>query len=144
MQLNFKLNCLLAFREFLVYHHKSLEFRAKVFAAIIGSKFDPSEDDFVMLYDIANEIYSNDETRKTFLVKATKEYVAKIKTKDRLTLDSLLMSIDRDLKTHKRYAKKIDFAHLRRLMSGCEHEMLIQQRVYEFLISEVKRYLHII
>ncbi|MDL0089747.1 hypothetical protein [Campylobacter gastrosuis] len=143
MAFNFKLHCLSAFREFLVYHHKSLEFRAKVFAAIIAAKLDPDDDDFAVLSDIASEIYEGDVTRQNFLVKATKEYVAKVKKKDHLTLDALLLSIDKEIKQNKRYANKIDFAHLRRLISGCDEETLIQQRVYEFLISEVKTHLQI-
>ena len=112
-----KLRFLSAFRDFFVYHHKSLEFRAKIF-----------------------EIYENDQTRKDFLIQTVREYVARVKRNDRITLDTLLLSIDKDMKDHKRYAKKIDFSHLRRLMSGCEEEILVQQRVYEFLINEVKLY----
>ena len=135
-----KLRFLSAFRDFFVYHHKSLEFRAKIFAAIISAKFDPDEDDFFILNDIVNEIYENDQTRKDFLIQTVREYVARVKKNDRITLDTLLLSIDKDMKDHKRYAKKIDFSHLRRLMSGCEGEILVQQRVYEFLINEVKLY----
>ena len=135
-----KLRFLSAFRDFFVYHHKSLEFRAKIFAAIISAKFDPDEDDFFILNDIVNEIYENDQTRKDFLIQTVREYVARVKRSDRITLDTLLLSIDKDMKDHKRYAKKIDFSHLRRFMSGCEEEILVQQRVYEFLINEVKLY----
>ena len=136
----FKLRFLSAFRDFFIYHHKSLEFRAKIFAAMISAKFDPDEDDFFVLNDITNEIYENDQTRRDFLIQTVKEYVVRVKRNDRITLDALLLSIDKDLKDHKRYAKKIDFSHLRRLMSGCEEEILVQQRVYEFLINEVKLY----
>ena len=127
-----KLRFLSAFRDFFIYHHKSLEFRAKIFAAIISAKF--------ILNDIVNEIYENDQTRKDFLIQTVREYVARVKRNDRITLDTLLLSIDKDMKDHKRYTKKIDFSHLRRLMSGCEEEILVQQRVYEFLINEVKLY----
>ena len=48
----FKLRFLSAFRDFFIYHHKSLEFRAKIFAAMISAKFDPDEDDFFVLNDI--------------------------------------------------------------------------------------------
>ena len=141
MGFNIKLKFLSAFREFLVYHHKSVEFRAKVFAAIIAAKFDPDDNDFSLLLDIATEIYDDDRERKNFLVQATKEYVAKVKRNDHLTLDAPLLSIDREIKMHRRYAKKIDFSHLRRLMNGDEDETLMQQQVYEFLLSEVKSYL---
>lgn len=136
-----KLHFLSAFREFLIYHHKSLEFRAKIFAAIIGSKLSPEESDFELLYDIATEIYEDDKMRKDILVQITKEYVSKIKRNDHLTLDTLLLCIDKELKAHRRYVKKIDFEHLRRFINGCDDEILIQQRVYEFLVSEVRRYL---
>ena len=57
-----------------------------------------------------------------------------------LNLDSLLNEIDKDLKTHKRLIKKIDFSHLRRLICDDDTDALIQQRVYEFFVSEVKSY----
>lgn len=138
MKSNFKLKFLSAFRELFVYHHKSLEFRAKIFAAIIAAKLSPDDEDFEILSQIADEIYENDQTRKSFLIEATKEYVAKVKRRDHLTLDALLLAIDRELKTNRRYVKKIDFEHLRRLMFGHEDEILIQQRVYDFLVSEVR------
>ncbi|QKG28317.1 hypothetical protein [Campylobacter sp. RM16187] len=128
------------FREFFVYHHRSLEFRAKIFAAIIAAKLDPDEDDFIILYEISKEIYDNDEDRKAVLIQITKEYISKVKCKDHLTLDALLLSIDQSMKSHKRYASKIDFSHLRRLINGEEEETLIQQRVYDFLLYEVKQY----
>ncbi|MGG7048549.1 MULTISPECIES: hypothetical protein [unclassified Campylobacter] len=139
--MGFKFRFLSAFREFLVYHHKSLEFRAKIFAAIIGAKLSPDDDDFEILTQIATEIYENDQNRIDFLIQLTKEYVAKIKKNDHLTLDALLNNIDKELKAHKRYVSKIDFDHLRRLMVGSEDEIIVQQRVYEFLVSEVRMYL---
>lgn len=141
MAFELKSRFLSSFREFFIHHHKSLEFRAKVFAAIIAAKLDPNEDDFETLLDISAEIYDNDEARKKVLIQTTKECVAKVKKHDHLTLDALLLSIDKDLKAHRRYAKKIDFAHLRRLMSGSENEVHTQQQVYEFLLNEVKIYL---
>ena len=78
-----KLRFLSAFRDFFVYHHKSLEFRAKIFAAIISAKFDPDEDDFFILNDIVSEIYENDQTRKDFLIQTVREYVARVKRYER-------------------------------------------------------------
>ena len=46
MGFDIKCKFLSLFREFLVYHHRSLEFRAKIFAAIISAKLNPEEDDF--------------------------------------------------------------------------------------------------
>ena len=87
-QIKFKFLSL--FREIFIYHHRSLEFRAKVFATIIAAKLNPDEEDFETLYDISNEIYKNDENRK------------------RVDID--------------------------------EEEGLIQRRVYDFLLYEVKNY----
>ena len=140
MSVRIKFRFLSFFRELFVYHHRSLEFRAKVFAAIIAAKLDPDEDDFTILYEISKEIYDDDESRKAVLIQTTKEYVAKVKRKDHLTLDALLLSIDQDIKAHKRYTAKIDFSHLRRLINGEEDEILVQERVYDFLLYEVKNY----
>ena len=41
---------------------------------------------------------------------------------------------------NKNYALKIDFEHLRRLIDADEYEGLVQQRVYDFLLYEVKTY----
>lgn len=57
------------------------------------------------------------------------------------TLDTILKDIDRDLKLQPRYVKKINFEHLRRIISSSnEDDALIQQRIYEFLLSEVEIY----
>ena len=53
MGFDIKCKFLSLFREFLVYHHRSLEFRAKIFAAIISAKLNPEEDDFANLYAIS-------------------------------------------------------------------------------------------
>ena len=140
MKSKIKFKFLSFFREFFIYHHRSLEFRAKVFAAIIAAKLNPDEEDFENLYEISNEIYKNDENRKRVLIQTTREYVSRVKKKDPITLDSLLLFIDQSIKSNKRYASKIDFEHLRRLMDSNEEESLIQQRVYDFLLYEVKTY----
>lgn len=135
----FKLKFITLFRELLVYHHYSVEFRAKIFAAILGVKNEIDDTDIQNLMDIANEIYENNQDRSLILKNITKEYVDKIKLSG--NIDALLLEIDKDLKKHPRYAKKIDFSHLRRLFSQDENDALLQQQVYEFFLSEVKRYL---
>ena len=57
-----------------------------------------------------------------------------------MTLDSLLLAIDQAIRANKNYALKIDFEHLRRLIDVDEYEGLVQQRVYDFLLYEVKTY----
>ena len=45
-----------------------------------------------------------------------------------------------NIKNNKKYVKKIDFSHLRRLIGDDDDDALIQQRVYEFFVCEVKEY----
>ncbi|NLY03626.1 MAG: hypothetical protein GXZ15_02110, partial [Campylobacter sp.] len=97
--------------------------------------------DYKLIYDLACEIYPKNPLRAELLVKTVKEYIAKTKTYKGYNLDKLLKDIDSDLKHQNRYIKKINFEHLRRLMSlESDGYALIQQRVYEFLIQEVKFY----
>ncbi|AII13887.1 hypothetical protein CIG11343_0007 [Campylobacter iguaniorum] len=139
--MNIKFHLLSVFRELFVPHHRSLEFRAKVFAAMLCAKKEVKNSDFDDVRYIAGEIYSNDHKRVGVLVQTVKEYVNKVKEFNLLTLDSLLLDIDYELKNIKRYAKKIDFSHLRRLMiESDEDDALIQQRVYEYFLEEVKRF----
>lgn len=138
--MSFKLKFLAIFREFFIYHHKSLEFRAKIFAAMLVADKNFQKSDLDELKDIAQEIYPNDKTRIEILLATTLEFIDKCNKE--LNLDALLFDIDSNLKQNKKFAKKIDFSHLRRLMSDDEDEALIQQRVYEFLVNEVKIYLN--
>ncbi len=124
------------FREIFVFHHSSLEFRAKVLAAILLAKNELKSSDWDDISDIASEIYFGDIKRQKVLIATIKEYIAKFKIGD---LDRLLMDISADIKAHNRFAKKIDFSHLRRLMAdSSDDEALLQQRIYEFFFSEVK------
>ncbi|AGZ80902.1 hypothetical protein [Campylobacter fetus] len=139
--MNYKFHFLSVFREIFIPHHRSLEFRAKVLAAMLCAKKTVLQSDYNDIKDIATEIYINDERRVGVLVQTVKEYVQKVKEFSYISLDSLLIDIDYNLKNLKRYAKKIDFAHLRRLMiDSDEDDALLQQRVYEYFLSEVRRY----
>ena len=138
--MSYKVYLMSVFRQLFVHRHKSLEFRAKVFAAMLLAKKDQSEDDYTVIGELAREIYPDDKKRIEILDATVREYVKKAKNYKNLNLDSLLNEIDKDLKTHKRLIKKIDFSHLRRLISDDYTDALIQQRVYEFFVSEVKEY----
>lgn len=139
--MNYKFHFLSVFREIFIPHHRSLEFRAKVLAAMLCAKKTVLQSDYNDIKDIATEIYINDERRVGVLVQTVKEYVQKVKEFSYISLDSLLINIDYNLKNLRRYAKKIDFAHLRRLMiDSDEDDALLQQRVYEYFLSEVRRY----
>ena len=128
------------FREISISHHRSIEFRAKIFAAMLLAKKKQTDEDYENLREIASEIYSDDSRRVGVLVSIVSEYIQKAHTYKSLNLDSLLIEIDKEIKNVPRYVKKIDFSHLRRLISDDENDALIQQRVYEFLVNEVKEY----
>ncbi len=140
--MNLKLRLISKFRELFLPHYRSLEFRAKIFSAMLMAKKEPSEKDFDTIEKIGKEIYSDDEKRAKILVFLVKEYLQKSKIYKNYTIDVVLKEIDSELRSVKRYAKKIDFEHLRRLISqDDENEALLQQRIYEFLVNEVKIYL---
>lgn len=127
------------FRELFVYHHRSLEFRAKLFAAMIASNEAADSCEYDALKEIAQEIYGDDEYRVEVMVRTTKEFVNKIVKHNMLSLDELLLDIDRELKLHKRYIQKVNMEHLKRLK--CHHDEdtgIVQDRILEFLEAEIK------
>ncbi len=128
------------FRELFVYHHTSLEFRAKLFASMIASNQVDDSCEYKVLQSIAKEIYKDDEYRIDILVHTTKEYVNKIIKNDSLDIDHLLLDIDRELKRHKRFIDKINMNHLRRFYAcnGDEDTVLLQTRILEFYENEIK------
>ncbi len=129
------------FREFFVYHHKSLEFRAKLFAAMIASNKKDNEEEYKILKDIALEIYK-DEYRANILVETTKEYVDKILKVESLNIDSLIKDIDKELRKNPRYAKKINIRHLKKFLVDKDHTdentYLLQLRILEYFKNELK------
>ncbi|EGK8084540.1 hypothetical protein IO401_000777 [Campylobacter lari] len=130
-------NFLSKFREFFVPSHLSLEFRAKSFAAIIVANKNIKAEIWQVLANIANEVYPDDKSRQAILVQTSKEYVDRV-LKNELSLDALLKNIALLLKKNPRYAKKINFHRLERLMDKNEEEALVQLRVYEFFEQEIK------
>jgi|LGOV01.1.fsa_nt_gb hypothetical protein len=128
------------FRELFVYHHTSLEFRAKLFASMIASNQVDNSCEYVVLKKIAEEIYKDDEYRVDVLVHTTKEYVNKIIQNDSLDIDHLLLDIDKELRRHKRFVDKINMNHLRSFYAcnGDEDTILLQTRILEFYESEIK------
>jgi len=128
------------FRELFVYHHTSLEFRAKLFASMIASNKIDNSCEYETLKKIAKEIYDDDEYRVDVLVHTTKEYVNKIVENDSIDIDDLLIDIDKQLKRHKRFVTKINMDHLRSFYScnGDEDTILLQTRILEFYEDEIK------
>ena len=62
------------FREFLVYHSDSLEFRAKLITLMIASDSEINECEEKMLKEVAYKTYDYDEERAELLIDTVKEY----------------------------------------------------------------------
>lgn len=137
-----QLSLLSVFREFFVHHHRSLEFRAKLFAAIIAANGDEIDEKvYEKLKKIGMEIYGHDAKRIAILVRITKEYVKKIITKNELNLDELIKDLEYTLRKIRRYAKKINLNHLRRIQNQDNEDVkIIQQRIIEFAELRIEQY----
>ena len=98
-------------REVLVYHHNSLEFRAKLFALIIAANKYPNECEYDLVYAAGMKIYKDEERVKMLLLN-TKEYVKKVNDTSGLNIDDLVDDIVKELRHIPRYASKIDTALL--------------------------------
>ncbi len=133
-----------AFRELFVHHHGSLEFRAKVFALVISANEDVKAENYEIIKKIGMEIYKNDEDRANLLMLSTKELVKKVKEDNGLDIDTLVASIQRELKMVPRYAKKIDIEQLSKLLS-LSHDsdtLSYQENILEFLKNIKEETLH--
>ncbi len=128
------------FREFLVFHHSSLEFRAKLLSAVIAVKSDDLECEEKILLEVSNQIYKNDEMRAEILIKTVHEYIDKIKDINGLGIDELILDIDKDLKNHPKFYKKIDLDILKRFLKckASENEKILRLRIIEYLENELK------
>jgi len=127
------------FRQAFVYHHRSLEFRCKLFAAMIVANPEAKQCEYNALKEIAQEIYKEDEYRVEVMVRTTKEYVNKILNNNDLDIDELIIEINKELKNNKRFVQKINLEHLRKFMcQGNEEANLLQSRILEFLEAEIR------
>ena len=137
MRLSFRLkhHFFSAFRELFVHHHGSLEFRAKVFALIIAANEDSTVDGYVVVKELGLSIYKNDEERANLLMLTTKEKVDKVREENGLDIDTLISSIQQELKVVPRYAKKIDIEQLKKLVALTydKDTLSYQENILEFL-----------
>jgi hypothetical protein len=124
-----------AFREIFVHHHGSLEFRAKIFALVIAADEKSKVENFTIIKDLGLHIYDGDEDRAKLLLLTTKELVRKVRDSNGLDVDSLVSSIQQELKIIPRYAKKIDTKDLRPLLALTEDENTLsyQENILAFL-----------
>lgn len=123
------------FRELLLYHNSSLEYRAKVFTLVIASTGVMNKCEERLLEEIACDIYKKDEERSEILVEAVKEYHKKIITNNGLDFDHLVFQVEKETKAVRRFSKKIDIEALNRFQAciSNEDDKIYQQRVIDYL-----------
>ena len=131
------------FREFLLYHNSSLEYRAKILTLVVAvnKKITPCEEE--LLYQTACKIYHQDEERSEILVETVKEYFQKIVTNNGLDFEHLVFDVEKETKAVRRFAKKIDTELLMEFQKCIddEEDRIYQLRVIEFLADLKERYL---
>lgn len=125
------------FREFLVYHHSSLEYRAKIFTLIVSANGEICECEKQKLKEIAHHIYGDDYERAELLIDTINEYHTKIVTKNGLDFEHLVQLVVKETKEVKRFSDKIDMELLNKL-NECvdednEEEVLFRKNLLEFL-----------
>ena len=123
------------FREFLVPHSKSLEFRAELLTLMILSneKITQCEEDLIK--DIATEIYGENQGRSQVLYETVEEFHAKIVAHNGLEYNDLINKITNDTKKNPRFAKKIDIKLLDKF-ADClksEDEKIFHNRLIDYL-----------
>ncbi len=123
------------FRELLVYHHSSLEYRAKILTLMISANGEICECEKEKLKEIAQSIYGDDQERAELLLDTVNEYHDKIITHNGLDFEHLIQLVEKETKAVKRFAAKIDMKHLMQLHEcmDSEEDILFQQRILEFL-----------
>ena len=144
MYKTFKRRVLKMFREFLVYHNSSLEFRAKIMTLMISSDGEISECEKQKLKEIAYSTYADDHERAELLIDTIKEYHDKIVTNNGLDFEHLIQLVAKEVRTVKRFHTKIDIDLLMQLHECVdeedEEESLFQMRIIEFLADLKKEY----
>ena len=125
------------FREFLVYHHSSLEYRAKILTLMVSASGEICECEEKILKDIAHKVYGSDTERAELLVDTVHEYHTKIITNNGLNFEHLIQLVVKETKAVKRFAQKIDMDAIY-LFKSCvelqkEEDFLFQERIIEFL-----------
>ena len=130
-----KRNVMKMFRELLVYHHSSLEFRAKILTLMISANGDICECEKQKLKEIAHSIYGDDQDRADLLIDTVNEYHTKIITNNGLDFEHLIQLVQRETREVKRFCEKIDMDLLMKLHECMDNEedILFQKRILEFL-----------
>ncbi|WP_309500195.1 hypothetical protein [Sulfurovum sp.] len=130
-----KRNIMKMFRELLVYHHSSLEYRAKILTLLVSADGEICECEKQKLKEIAYSIYADDHDRAELLLDAVYEYHTKIITNNGLNFEHLVLLVEKETREMKRFAQKIDMDLLVQLHECIEEEeaRLFQERILDFL-----------
>jgi hypothetical protein len=130
------------FREFLVYHHSSLEYRAKLITLMVSSNGEIDECEKQKLKEIAHKIYNDDMERAEVLIDTVNEYHHKIIHNNGLNFEHLIQLVERETRTVPRFVEKIDMNMLRELhaCTDDEEDALFQERILEFLGALINEY----
>jgi hypothetical protein len=118
-----------------LYHYRSLEFRAKIFALIIAAGTNEKKEySLERLKEVASEIYVDDKKRQEVLIRTTKEYICKILNNPRFGFDDFVKDVDLNVKIKKELIDKINLDHIKRFVKDdiSEDKKILQLRVYEF------------
>jgi hypothetical protein len=131
------------FRELILYHSDSLAFRAKLLTLLVvgnGDTINACEEE--KLQQIAQAMYPDDYDRAQVLIEAVHEFYDKITEHNNLDYDSLIYSIEKDLRQSPRYVHKIDtqlFSRLRVCIDD-EEEQIFHERILAFLDNAKEEY----
>ncbi|HIP18586.1 MAG TPA: hypothetical protein EYG78_04530 [Sulfurovum sp.] len=138
----FKRNVVKMFRELLVYHNSSLEFRAKILTLMVSSNGEICECEKQKLKEIAYKIYNEDPERAELLIETVKEYHDKIITNNGLDFEHLIQLVAKEVREVKRFHQKIDIGLLMELHDCIEDEedRMFQMRIVEFLQNLKEEY----
>ena len=132
---NLKRQLMKMFRELLVYHHSSLEYRAKILTLMVSANGEICECEKQKLKEIAHSVYSEDQERADLLIDTVNEYHTKILTNNGLDFEHLILLVERETREVPRFTSKIDMGLLMQLHECMEssEDILFQQRIIEFL-----------
>lgn len=123
------------FREVFVYHHSSLEFRAKIYTLPIVANINSGSCELDKLDDIVEEIYPESIRRQNSIILIIKEYIHKVNQPNGLGIDELIFDIEKTIKKENRYSKKINIAHIN-FIAKCTKDkdsIIYQRRISEYL-----------
>lgn len=131
------------FRELILYHSDSLAFRAKLLTLLVvgnGDTINDCEEEKLQL--IAKAMYPDDHNRAQVLIEAVHEFYEKISDQNNLVYDSLILSIEKDVKETPRFTQKIEpelFAMFKECIEE-EDEKIFHDRIITFLINLKEEY----